>query len=259
MIALALTLVLAGNDFERVELEAAQLPGAAGLERIREWTEQNGSSPELPHALLWQAQRLITLERFDEARSLLARALASNPNPELALDLALTQADVSALERRYDEAAREYDALPAPADSRWAMQASLRGQAMRGESSRHRAMDGLAALAGLLIATRLFQTRRGLWPPPEEVTWSVPVLLVLCLAALWRPPAERWAVLMVCLGGAGLLWLTGATLRTRTLTPLARLGELIRAAFLAGSLLFSAIVVSGLWSRVADTFAAGAE
>jgi hypothetical protein len=139
------------------------------------------------------------------------------------------------------------------------MQASMRADAMRGEAWRHRTMYGLAALSGLIIGARVVRRRKQLWPPPEEFTWSAPVLLALCLAALSRPPSERSAVLMVCLGGLGLLWLTGAALRTRTLSVGARAAELGLALFLSGSLSFCAIVGSGLWARVADTFAGGVD
>jgi tetratricopeptide (TPR) repeat protein len=256
---LALVMSLAGEELEQVEVEAVQLPTEQGIARIDGWIAENPTSTQLPRALLWEAQQRIAQQRFDPARALLDRALRSNPDPELALDLGLTQADVSALEGHFDEAARAYESLPAPPGSRWAMQASMRAAEMRGEAWRHRAMFGLAGLSGLIIALRVVRRRKELWPPPEEVTWSAPVLLTLCLAALSRPPTERMAVLMVCLGGLGLLWLTGAALRTRVLGRGARVAELGLAVFLSGSLLFCAIVVSGLWARVADTFAGGVD
>ena len=258
-LVLALVMSLASEDLEQVEVEAVQLPTEQGIARIDAWIVEHPGSPQLPRALLWQAQQRIVQERFETARALLERALHSNPDSELALDLALTQADVSALEGHFDEAAHAYESLPAPPGSRWAMQASMRGDQMRGEAWRHRAMDGLAALFALIIAVRVVRRRKQLWPPPEEFTWSAPVLLTLCLAALSRPPAERTAVLVVCLGGLGLLWLTGAALRTRALSAGARAAELGLAVFLSGSLLFCAIVVSGLWARVADTFAGGVD
>ena len=258
-LVLALAMSLSGDDLERVEIEAVQLPADQGIARIDAWLAEHPTSPELPRALLWEAQQRIVQERFDAARTLLARALSSKPDAELALDLALTQADVSAMEGHFDEAAGAYESLQAPSGSRWAMQASMRGEAMRGEAWRHRAMFALAGLSALIIAVRLARRRRDLWPPPEEFTWSAPVLLTLALAGLSRPPSERTAVLVVCLGGLGLLWVTGAALRTRTLSARARMAELGLSAFLAGSLLFCAIVVSALWSRVADTFAGGVE
>ena len=258
-LVLALVMALASEDLEQVEVEAVQLPTEQGIARIDVWIAEHPTSPELPRALLWQAQQRIVQQRFEAARALLERAVRSNPAPELALDLALTQADVSALEGHFEQAARAYESLPAPPGSRWAMQASMRAEEMRGEAWRHRALYALAALSAVIIAVRLFRRRADLWPPPEEFTWSAPGLVTLAVAALSRPPAERTAVLLVCLGGLGLLWLTGSALRTRKLSAGARVAELGLAVFLAGNLLFCAIVVSGLWSRVADTFAGGVD
>ncbi len=256
---LALLMTLAGEDLEQAEVEAVQLPSEQGLARIEAWIAANPTSPQVPRALLWEAQQHMSWEHFELARALLDHALESNPDPELALDLALTRADLSALEGHFAEAARTYEALPAPPGSRWAMQASMRGEQMRGETLRHRAMNALAALSGLIIALRTFRRRRELWPPPEEFSWSAPVLLTLVLAAMFRLPAERNAVLFVCLGGLVLLWLTGAELRARSLTAASRAAELGLTSFLVGSLLFCAIVASGLWARVADTFAGGVD
>ena len=256
---LALVMSLVGDDLEQVEAQAVQLPADQGIAWMDAWLAEHPSSPEVARALLWQAQQRLGQERFALARALLQRALRSNPDPELALDLELTLADASALEGHFDEAARAYESLPAPPGSRWAMQASLRGEEMRGEAWRHRAMSVLAALCALFIGVHVVRRWRELWPPPEEFTWSAPVLLTLAAAALSRPPAERTAVLLVSLGGLCLLWLTGATLRTHTLSPGVRAAELGLALFLGGSLLFGAIVASGLWSRVADTFAGGVE
>lgn len=260
MIALvAFVLLQAGDDFEQVEVEAVQLPLEQGLARMDAFIAQHPGHAEIARALLWEAQQRITQEHFDDARALLDRAQQSKPDADLGFDLALTRADSFALERRFTDAALAYESLNAPPGSRWALQASLRGAAMRGESARHGVMNVVAAICALLIGARVVRRRRVLWPPPEEVMWSAPVLLALCLAALTRPATERTAVLVVCLGGLGLLWLTGADLRQRTLRRWARLGELLQAVFLTASLLFCAIVVSDLWARVADTFAAGTE
>lgn len=255
----SLALLLAADDFEQVEVEAVQLPTEQGIARMETWVTQNSSNHDVPRALLWEAQQRLAQQRFADARRLLERAAGARPDDELALDLALTLADVDALEGRYDDAARRYESLHAPAGSRWEMQATLRGGAMRGQSQRRNLMQVLVAISAVLIGTRLFRRRAHLWPPPEEVTWSAPVLLALGLAALARPAQERGAVLLVCVGGAGLLWLTGSTLRQRALRWPSRLGELLVGAFLCASLLFCAIVVCDLWPRVADTFAAGTE
>jgi hypothetical protein len=259
--ALLLGLLLSASDFEAAELEAVQLPPDEGIARMEAWRAAHPDSPDHARALLWEAQRRLTQERFVDARRLLELARAAHPDAELDLDLALSLADVLALEHRYGDAAAAYAALRAPPGSRWAMQAALRGEAMRAAAERRTVMFVLGALSLIIFVARLAQARvrRALWPPPEEVTWAGPVLLLFALAGASRPPDERTAVVLVALGGLGLLWLTGAALRTRVLGPGARLVELVLATFLAASLLYCAITVAELWPRVLDTIAGGAE
>ncbi len=258
---LALTLLLAASDFEAAELEAVQLPPDDGIARMEAWRAAHPDSPQQARALLWEAQRRLTQERFSDARALLERARAAHPDAELDWDLALSLADVFALEHRYGDAAAAYAALHPPPGSRWAMQATLRGDAMRAAAQRRLAMFVLGSVVLAVFSARLAQARvrRSLWPPPEEVTWAAPVLALFALAGASRPPDERTAVVLVALGGLGLLWLTGASLRGRALSLGARLGELALATFLAASLLFCAITVADLWPRVLDTIAGGAE
>lgn len=85
------------------------------------------------------------------------------------------------------------------------------------------------------------------------------MLGLLAVAGCIRPLDERIAVLVVSLGGLVLLWVTGASLRTRALSSGARVVEVLIACFLSASLLFCAITAAELWPRVMDTVAGGAE
>jgi hypothetical protein len=259
VIGLLLALALGQADFERVEVEAVQRPGDDGISLMEQWRAAHRGSADEARALLWEAQRRMAQGRHDDARALLLLAREARPQPELAWDLSLTLADLLALDHRYTEAAAAYDALSAPPGSRWAEQAQLRSGAMHAAAQRRVGMFVLAGLGAAILLARALRARRSLWPAPQEVTWSAPVLGLLAVAGCFRPLDERIAVLVVSLGGLVLLWVTGASLRTRALSSGARVVEVLIACFLSASLLFCAITAAELWPRVMDTVAGGAE
>src|SRR5262249_4857607 len=122
-------------------------------------------------------------------------------------------------------------------------------------------MMGLAAAFGLLWAPRLWRLvgTRSLWPPPQEVVYPLPVLLLSAIASLGAPAAEGRGVRALALSAVILLWLNGAWLRAR---PPAGAWRVVHAALgllQAGALLYAAVVLTGLWDKLHDTIEMGAD
>ena len=223
------------------------------------WIASASEPDEQGRALLWEAQALAAVDEFPLAEQALARLAKVPVGPELRLDAALLQADVRLLEGAPDEAARLYRAIDAPRDSRWAYVASMQARRAVEEAARIRLAWLLTALLAAGCLACFAAGVRGGATPPEEFLWVAPVLALLALAALTLSPAERAAVLCLALGGAVLVYAAALALRSRPPRGPWRAVAVLAGVAASAGLLYSSLVLSGLWLRVADTLAGGVE
>jgi len=258
--AVAVAALLAADPaFDAIVTSATSTSHEQALARMQEWVDAHPGDPESARALVWMARLRRSDGRDEAARALLERALREGPGTEWALHAEKALGDLDLEAHRYAPAIARYDhlaGLPAPL---WRYVGSSAAGHARGERTRFRILIAiLAALAALSLA-RVIRAGgpRSLWPPPAELLWLLPVLLVLLAAAAAQEAPEARAVVSLSLGGAALLWLNGAWLRARpprrmALPALLGLGQAL-------ALLYCAMVWNGLWDKLVDTIAMGAQ
>jgi hypothetical protein len=245
------------GDVDEAMRQATRVPPADGRALLDAWVAGHPGSAGVPLARFWQAQSLVRESRFDQADLLLEQLVTTSS--DLKWDAALLRAELLLVQRRFSAAEHAYRTLAAPAGSRWEHEARSRAEQARVAGLRERAVWA-ALLALLVLATyRAASARRALWPPPAELIFAAPLLAVLAIAAAPRSADERFAVLAVAFGAAPLLWINGAYLRARSLRPLRRVAEAMLGVAQAAGVLFCAIVLSGLWDSVVNTWMAGVE
>jgi hypothetical protein len=248
---------IADADVDEAMRQATRASPAEGRALLDTWVAAHADSPAVPLARYWQAQSFVRESRYDDADRVLA-GVESAPT-DIRWDARLMRADLQLAQRHWSEAEASYRAVGAPAGSRWEYEANRRGEVARSSGQRqHGVWLIVAALLGLALF-RVVSLRRALWPPPEELVYAAPLLVVMAIAAAPRVPEERFAVLAVAFAAAPLLWINGAWLRARPLPPLRRAGEAVLGLAQAAGVVFCAVVVSGLWDSVVNTWMAGVE
>jgi len=100
---------------------------------------------------------------------------------------------------------------------------------------------------------------RALWPIPDELAYPLPVLLVILLASIALERPERMAVITLCTSAIALLWINGAFLRAHPPRGLARAGQALLGLAQALGIFYCAIIASGLWEKLVDTWQMGAD
>jgi hypothetical protein len=252
-----LLLVLAADpdDVDQAMREATALSPAAGRAHVQEWIAAHRGAPGVATARFWLAVSFASESRFVDADLLLAALVSEGSSVKW--DAALLRADLELQQRHWAIAEDEYRAIAAPKGSRWEYEASERAEVARWAGLRQHAMWGLLAGLVTLAAWRTYRGRRALWPPPEEVLWAGPLLVLMLAAALPRAPEERSAIALIALGGFVLLWVNGAWLKVHELSFSARVRESLLGLAQAAAALYCAIIASGLWDSVMNTFAAG--
>jgi hypothetical protein len=245
------------GDVDQAMREATALPPTAGRAHVQEWIDAHRGAPGVAIARFWLAGSFASESRFVDADRILAALVSEGSSVKW--DAALLRADVELQQRHWATAENEYRAIAAPKGSRWEYEASERAEVARWAGWRQHVMWGL--LVGLVTLTlwRAYAGRRALWPPPEEVLWVGPLLLLMLAAALPREAEERSAIAGIALGGLVLLWANGAWLKVHPLSFAARAREAVLGLAQATAVLYCAIVASGLWDSVMNTFAAGPE
>jgi hypothetical protein len=260
MFVLAMLAASALADADNIDdamRQATQVSPAEGRAQIDAWIAAHAGSPSVPLARYWQAQSFVRESRYDDADRVLA-GIESAPT-DIHWDARLMRADLQLAQRHWSKAEAAYRAIGAPAGSRWEYEANARGEIAQSSGRREQGVWVTLAAILALALYRAASLRRALWPPPEELVFAAPLLVVLAIAAVPRVPEERFAVLAVALGAAPLLWIHGAYLRARPLRPLRRLGEAALGIVQAAGVVFCAVVVSGLWDSVVNTWMAGVE
>jgi hypothetical protein len=248
---------LADSNIDEAMRQATQVSPAEGRAQIDAWVAAHAGSPSVPLARYWQAQSFVRESRYDDADRVLAE-IESAPT-DIHWDARLMRADLQLAQRHWSKAEAAYRAVGAPGGSRWEYEANARGEIARSSARREEAVWVTLAAILALALYRGVSLRRALWPPPEELVFAAPLLAVLAIAAVPRVPEERFAVLAVALGAVPLLWVHGAYLRAHPLRPLRRVGEAVLGIAQAAGVVFCAVVVSGLWDSVVNTWMAGVE
>jgi len=249
--------ILATNGVDDAMRDATRLSPDQGRAYLDAWIAANPDSPGVGLAHFWQAQSYVRESRFDDADRIL-EGLTTFAG-DLRWDAQVMRADLLLAQRRWFAAEHAYAAITAPHGSRWEYEARTRAEVARSGGRRQIGVWlTLAALVGLTLR-RAMRLRGGLWPPPEELLFAAPLLAVMIIAAAPRPPDERFAVFYVAFAAAPLLWVNGAWLRARPLRPLGRAGEALLGIAQACGVLFCAVVLSGLWDSVMNTWMAGVE
>lgn len=223
----------------------------AGMER---WVAAHRGDPRVPQAELWMAQIRFNDRRGELAAPLYERVLRDAPDSKWALHAKKGLADVDLLRHRYDRAIARYDALSALPDPHWQYVGSNAALHAKGERLRFRVLVVLAALLLLVAATQLYRAP-SLWPPPRELVWGLPLLLCIFAASFGQEPEEAAALRTLSVGAIALLWAQGAALRDSRRFWLPALSGFAQCL----ALLYCALIANGLWEKLVDTVAMGAE
>jgi hypothetical protein len=246
----------AAGEFDQIVSTTTTQNHDQACARMQSWIEQHPHDPAVARALLWMAQLRRTDRRSDLALPLLERAEREGGG-EWVLHARKGIADLALEAHRYAEAITTYDELARSPSPLWSYVGSSAAGNARAERSRfYLLLLLLGAIAALSLSRILRTGLRALWPPPAELIYPLPILLLVLVSAAGQEEQEARAVITVALGSAVLLWLNGAWLRA---TPgRSRLGKALLGAGQAASLLYAALVWNGLWEKLMDTIAMGA-
>ena len=222
------------------------------------WLDAHPGDPRAAQGLVWMARLRTTDRRYDEARALLVRALREPPQGEWPLHAKKALGDLDLESHRFAPAIAAFEELARSPLPLWRYVGSNAAENARGERSRFRIM---LLLLAALCSLWLFRLRglRPLFPPPMELVYALPVLLLVMLAAGSQEEPEAHALVTLGLGSAALLWLNGAWARARRPSGRARWAYLLVGALQASAMLYCAMIGNGLWEKLKDTIAMGAE
>ncbi len=260
-LALALLVSAAPDDFEGIIRSVGKTSPLEAAARMEAWAGAHEGDARVGQALLWSAQQRLRGRDRTGARATLERLLASAPEGASAPDAQLLLADLEVERHDFARGLARYDAVEATGDERLRYLASEHRREASAARLRFIVAWAVGGLLGLVAAWRVRRALGGrtLWPLPEEAWRALPVALLLALASLGQPEAERQAVLTLSALGFALSWVTGAAWRARPPRGAWRFVELGLAVAQAAGVLFIAVESSRLWNRLVDTFAQGAQ
>jgi hypothetical protein len=196
--------------------------------------------------------------RLDLAYDLFSRAAQDYGDGEWGLHGQKGRADLDLYQHRFGPALATFARLAARPEAYWQYVGRISLEEARHQRTRFWIYVALLAALGAWTLGRLGLARQKLWPPPEELLWSAPVLVLMLLAAFAQPAEEAHAVVTVALGGVVLLWANGAFLRLRPpgrRWPL----EAVLGVAQAAALLYCSVIANDLWMKFAETLTSGAE
>ncbi len=222
------------------------------------WLSAHASDPRAAQGLVWMARLRTTDRHYAQARALLLQALREPPQAEWQLHAKKALGDLDLESHRFAPAIAAFDELAKSPLPLWRYVGSNAAENARGEQSRFRIMLGLLAALLLLWVFRV-RALRPLFPPPMELVYALPVLLLVVLAAGSQEEPEAHALVTLGAGSAVLLWLNGAWARAQKPRGRARWAYLLVGALQAGAMLYCAMIGNGLWEKLKDTIAIGAE
>ena len=225
------------------------------------WVESHPGDPRAARGLVWMAQLRIADQRRDLAQPLFQRVQRDYPGTEWAQHSIKGLADLDVEARRYGAAIAKYESLAHSDSPFFQYVGSMAAEHARQLRLRFRSTLGLLASLLRLGGLRLGRlgSWRPLWPPPVEVIYPLPLLLLTAVASLGQPAQEGHSVLILAFGAAALLWVNGAYLRARPPTGAWRIVHGALGLGQAAALLYLAVVLSGLWDKFHDTLVMGAD
>jgi hypothetical protein len=194
--------------------------------------------------------------RDDLARPIIERARAVSTTGPWRYPVLKELASLDAGERRYSEALEALGELEASGDPYWVTMAeSARAEVRAARAQWWLMIAVLAALAATCGLRATSARRRGvkLWAPPFEVIATLPLMIIVGVAAAARHGPEGRTILEMVIGGVALLWVTGVALSNRTFSTGRRALELLIAAFQLAGLFYCVLVANGLTSKAIDT------
>jgi len=258
-LALSLSLAVPSGGFEAIASRAGARSHDASCARMQAWVDAHPRDPRAGRGLVWMAELRLVDARADLALPLFARAARDFAGSEWGWEGEKGVADLDLARHSYASAIATYDRLATLPGPYWRYVGRTSAKAARAARRRWHVFLLLAALLTIGLGVRLFRARRALWPPPEELTYALPVAAVMLLACLRQPAGEAHAVATVALGALVLLYAHGVHLRARAASAPARALEALLGLCEAAALLYCAVVASGLWARFAETLTSGAE
>jgi hypothetical protein len=253
----------AAESFDEITRSVGESTRTESCARMEAWIREHPSDPNAGRGLVWMAQLDLGEHAFDDARRHLERAVTEYPDSEWALHGTRGLAALDLEGWRFGSAIARYQTLAARPEPFWNYLGRMGTQDAQGARTRFLAFIAAAlGLFGLATARCVLARRRRaglLRPLPEELTFTLPVFVLMLLAALHQEGAERRGVVTLALGAMALLWANGAYLRASPPRGWAVLREAGLGLLQAGALLYCAIVVNGLWEKFHDTLLMGAE
>jgi hypothetical protein len=246
--------------FDEITHRVSQQSHDVSCQQMDAWIAAHPSDPNAGRGLIWMAELRLADHQFDLAYVLFDRAAREYPDTEWARHGQKNRADLDLYWHHFSAAIAAYDQLSKLPSPYW--QYVGRMSLIQARSERVRFIIYAALVSGLVLlaAFRLGRARKQLWPPPEEVVYAAPVLMLMMLASLAQPSEEAHAVMTVTIGALLLLWANGAYWRAQP--PKARWRwpfEALLGLVQAGSLLYCAVIANGLWLKFAETVTNGAE
>ena len=247
-------------EFEAIVASATQQNHAQAQARMLRWIDAHPGDPQSARGLLWIAVLERSDGRGEAARPLLERILRESPDTEWALNATRQLADLDLDIHRYGRAIETYDRLAALPSPFWHYIGKTAGDDARSQRARFYSLIAIVAALLLIAASRIVRMGpRALWPLPNELAYPLPALLVILVAAAAQEPPEARGVVTLSLGAIALLWINGAWLRAYPPRGAARAGQALLGVLQACGLFFCAIISSGLWEKLVDTWQMGAD
>jgi hypothetical protein len=228
---------------------------------MQAWVDAHPTDPRVPRALVWMAQLRVADHNRALAQPMFLRVYKDYPGTEWALHSLKGLADLDLESRRYGDAIAKFDTLASSSIPFFHYVGYMAGRRAREERFRLTLTLSLITAFLVLWGLRLWRGKlpRALWPPPVEVLYPLPILLLMAAASFGQPAEEARGVRMIALGAVMMLWLNGAYLRAR---PPKGVWQVVHGAMGLGqavALLYVAVILSGLWDKFHDTLVMGAE
>ncbi|MBK7865391.1 MAG: hypothetical protein IPJ65_43700 [Archangiaceae bacterium] len=232
------------------------------VEQMQRWISAHPTHPDVPRGQVWMAKLLLWKGDEPRAVELFHRVAAEHPDTDLATESELALATLELGHLHFKWPLEIYKKHASSPDPKWRYLARKGLDDVRREY--YLFLVFLAAVGVLLAFTalRAWLVRRAkasFWPPPEEVTYPLPVLGVVLLASLAQPAEAALAVRVFALGALALLWANGVYLRARPPQRFARLREALLGVGQVVLLTYCALIVSGLWLKFLETLETGIE
>ncbi len=249
-----------GLSFEQI-IAPTRRTHDASCALMQAWVDAHKADPRAARGLLWMAQLRLADHQREAARPLFQRVWRDYPGTEWALHSLKGLADLDLDGFRYGNAIAKFDALarsPSPFFQYVGHMAGLRARSMRLRFDLTLAVIAVFALVWAVRLRRLGSLRL-LWPPPVEVVYPLPILVVTVAASFGPPEGEGRGALLLAIGAVALLWLNGAYFRARPPKGRWRIVHALLGLVQAAALLYVAVVMSGLWDKFYDTLEMGAD